>query len=131
MAAVLIGVSELPRDVTSRKAAARLSGIALQFRDVVQSHPAASAIVDDLQDAADEIVRLTAKIRILERQLKVLIAEVGVELMSLHGISHVVAAGLIGHAGDLRNYRNAGAFAAKCGAAPRAILERTSRGRPR
>jgi transposase len=118
MAAVLIGVTDLPRDITSRKTAERLSAIALQFKDGVQLHPAATAIVDDLQDAADEIVRLTGKIRMVERQLKELTAEIGSELMSVHGISHVVAAGLMGHAGDLRNYRNAGAFAAKCGAAP-------------
>lgn len=118
MAAVLIGVSELPRDITSQKTAVWLSTIAIQFRDIVQLHPAATAILDDLQDAADDIARLTAKIRLIERQLKVLADEIGVELTSVHGISHVVAAGLIGHAGDLRNYRNAGAFAAKCGAAP-------------
>jgi Transposase IS116/IS110/IS902 family len=52
----------------------------------------------------------------------------------MHSVSDVVAAGLIGHAGDLRNYRNAGAFAAKCGAAPvpcssgRHIAVRVNRG---
>ena len=73
---------------------------------------------NDLHDAAEEILRLTDKIRLAERQVKALTAEVATELMTVHGISSVVAAGLIGHAGDLRNYRNAGAFAAKCGAAP-------------
>jgi transposase len=118
MAAVLLGVSELPRDITSSKAATRLADIAGEFRDGVDLHPAAAAILDDLQDAAEEIVRLTDKIRQVERQLKVLLAEVSAELVAIHGVSHVVAAGLVGHAGDLRNYRNAGAFAAKCGAAP-------------
>ena len=118
MAAVLIGVLKLPRDLTSRKAARLMPAIAIGFRGEVRLHAAASAVVDDLQDAAEEILRLTEKIRVAERQLKVLTAEISSELMSVHGVSSVVAAGLIGHAGDLRNYRNAGAFAAKCGAAP-------------
>lgn len=118
MAAVLIGVTDLPRDLTSRKAARRLAATAARFRDEVSLHPAASAVVDDLQEAAEEILRLTEKIRAAERLLKALVAEIAGDLQSVHGISSVVAAGLIGHAGDLRNYRNAGAFAAKCGAAP-------------
>src|SRR5262249_9220862 len=108
MAAVLIGVVELPRDLTCLKAARRLSDMAVRFRAEVQLHAAAGAIVDDLHEAAEEILRLTAQIRAAERQLKVLTAEISSELMSVHGISSVVAAGLIGHTGDLRNYRNAG-----------------------
>lgn len=118
MAAVLLGVVELPRDLTSAKAARLVADTARRFRDEVRLHAAASALVDDLQDAAEEILRLTEQIRAAERQLKVLTAGISSELMSVHGISSVVAAGFIGHAGDLRNYRNAGAFAAKCGAAP-------------
>lgn len=118
MAAVLIGVVELPRDLTSRRAARAVVDIAIRFRDEVSLHAAASAIVDDLQDAAEEVVRLTEQIRVAERQLKAMTAEFSTELLSVHGVSSVVAAGLVGHAGDLRNYRNAGAFAAKCGAAP-------------
>jgi transposase len=118
MAAVLIGVVDLPRDLTSRKAARSLADLAIRFRDEVRLHAAASAIVDDLQDAAEAILRLTEQIRMAERQLKTMTAELSAELTSIHGVSSVVAAGLIGHAGDLRNYRNAAAFAAKCGAAP-------------
>jgi len=118
MAAVVIGVVDLPRDITSMKAARRLSAIASALRNEVAEHPAVSAIVDDLQDAAEEILRLTDKIRAAERQLKALVLDSATDLLAVHGISSVVAAGLIGHTGDLRNYRNAAAFAAKCGAAP-------------
>jgi transposase len=118
MAGVLIGVANLPRNVTSRKAARRLTATAIRFRDEVRLHPAASAIVDELQDAAEEILRLTEKIRLVERHLKALTADVATELLSVHGISSVVAAGVIGHAGNVRNYRNGAAFATKCGAAP-------------
>jgi transposase len=118
MAAVLLSVVDLPRDLTSLKAARLTAGMAARFRDEVRLHATASAIVEDLQDAAEDILRLTALIRAAERQLKLLARKISSELVSVHGISSVVAAGLIGHAGDLRNYRNAGAFAAKCGAAP-------------
>jgi len=118
MAAVLIGVVELPRDITSRKAARRLSVIAAALQEEVAQHPAVSAIVDDLYDASEEILRLTDKIRVAERQLKALVADIATDLLAVHGVSSVVAAGLIGHTGDVRNYRNAGAFAAKCGVAP-------------
>ncbi len=118
MAAVLIGVAELPRDLTSTKAARRLAEIAIRLRDEVPLHAAAAAIVDDLHEAAEDILRLTERIRAAERQLRVLTTHSSSDLMSVHGVSSVVAAGLIGHAGDVRNYRNAGAFAAKCGAAP-------------
>jgi len=134
MSAVVIGVVELPRDLTSQKAARWVANLAIEFREEVKPHAAASAIVDDLQDAAEDVLRLTEKIRAAERQLKVLTAEIGSELMAVHGVSSVVAAGLIGHAGDVRNYRNAGAFAAKCGAAPvpcssgRRVAVRVNRG---
>ena len=56
MAAVLLGVVELPRDLTSRRAARLVADMAIRFRDEVRLHAAASAIVDDLQDAAEEIL---------------------------------------------------------------------------
>jgi transposase len=102
MAAVVIGAVDLPRDLTSTKAARLMASTASRFREQVQLHAAAGALVDDLEDAAEEILRLTEKIRSAERQLKILTAEVRSELTSVHGVSDVVAAGLIGHAGDLR-----------------------------
>jgi len=118
MAAVLIGVVTLPRDVTSTKAARRLATLAIRFGEEVTLHQAVAAVVEDLQDAAEEIIRLNEKIRVVEAKLRALSREVAGDLHSVHGVSTVVAAGLIGHAGDMGNYRNAAAFAAKCGAAP-------------
>lgn len=40
------------------------------------------------------------------------------ELLAMRGVSTVTAAGLIGHAGNLRNCRNADAFAMRAGTAP-------------
>lgn len=118
MAAVLIGVTALPRDITSTKAARRLASSARGCGDALAHHPAAVAIMDDLQDAAEEIVRLNEKIRDAEKRLRSLLGDSATDLLALHGVSAVVASGLVGHAGALTNYRNAAAFAAKCGAAP-------------
>ncbi len=118
MAAVLIGVTALPRDITSTKAAHRLATAAQSFGHEVAHHPAAAAIMDDLRDAAEEIVRLNDKIRGVEKQLRSLLRDIAPDLLMLHGVSSVVASGLVGHAGAMTNYRNAAAFAAKCGAAP-------------
>ena len=118
MAAVLIGVTALPRDITSTKAARRLATTAKCFGEEIACHPAAAALMDDLQDVAEEIVRLNEKIRVLEGRLRVLLRDVATDLLVLHGVSTVVASGLVGHAGAMTNYRNAAAFAAKCGAAP-------------
>ena len=118
MAAVLIGVMTLPRDITSTKAAQRLAALAGACGEELAQHPAASAILDDLQDAAEEIVRLNDTIREVERRLRALLGDLTADLRLLHGVSTVVAAGLVGHAGAMANYRNAAAFAAKCGVAP-------------
>ena len=118
MSGVLLGVMVLPADVTPMKTARRLAASARRLREAVTHNLAATAIVDDLHDAAEEIVRLNEKIAIVERELRPLAREVAAELLTLHGVSTVVAAGLVGHAGDMRNCRSAAAFAAKCGAAP-------------
>jgi hypothetical protein len=70
------GRADLPRDLTSTKAARLMSNTVRRFWKQVQLHAAASALVDDLEDAAEEILRLTEKIRFADRQLKVLTAEI-------------------------------------------------------
>jgi transposase len=118
MAAVLIGVVDLPGDITSTKVAQRLATSATRFITDVELSPSMGAVAEDLLDAAEDIVRLNGKIRTVERALKATIQDTATDLTVVHGVSTVVAAGLIGHAGDLRNYRNAAAFASKCGVAP-------------
>ena len=118
MAAVLLGIVDLTWDITSTKAAQRLGTCATRFSHEVALSAAAQAIVEDIIDAAEEIVRLNEKIRSVARVLAQTVSEVADDLVAVRGVSTVVAAGLIGHAGDMRNYRNAAAFAAKCGVAP-------------
>lgn len=118
MAAVLLGIMRLPRSVTSTRAVRRLLVTARAFREEVAHHPAALAVTDDLIDAAEEVERFNEKICVVERELRALAKDIAGELLALRGVSVVAAAGFIGHAGALDNYRNAAAFAAKCGAAP-------------
>jgi len=118
MAAVLLGVMDLPTDVTATKTARRLAASARGFRQSVNLGSATAAIVDDVEDAAEDIIRLNAKIADVQRRLRPLVQEAAPSLLGVYGASVVVSAGLIGHAGDMRHYRNSSAFAAKCGAAP-------------
>lgn len=58
------------------------------------------------------------QIKECDRVLKALLADKFQGLRSLQGVSFVVTAGLIGEAGDLRNCRNADAFATRSATAP-------------
>ncbi|MEX1182465.1 MAG: IS110 family transposase [Gemmatimonadota bacterium] len=118
MGAILLGVTELPTDLTTAKAARRIITQARGLREAVQLGPAGAAIVDEIEEAAEDVLRLNERIKGAEKAIRPLVRKIAAELLQLHGVSDVVAAGLIGHAGDMRNYRNAAAFAAKCGAAP-------------
>jgi transposase len=118
MAAVLLGVTDLPSDLTTTKAARRILAQALDFQSVVRLSHAAAAVAEDIEEAAEDILRLNVRIAQTEKALRPLLRPIATELLELHGVSETVSAGLIGHAGDMRNYRNAAAFAAKCGASP-------------
>lgn len=118
MAAVLLGVMDLPADLTRAKAARRIVAQVSDLRTAVRLPPAEAAVVDEIEEAAEDILRLNERIARTEKALRPLVRQIAAELLQLHGVSDIVAAGLIGHAGDMRNYRSAPAFAAKCGAAP-------------
>jgi transposase len=76
------------------------------------------ALVDDLRFAVEDIGRINARIKTLEALLRPIVRRLAPELLELCGVSTIVASGLIGHAGDLRNCRNADAFAMRAGTAP-------------
>jgi transposase len=117
-AAVLIGVPKLPVDITPTKTARHLGSLAAKFRGSVRVDHAMAAVLDEIEDAAETIQRLNLKIREIEQLIRPLVRRIAPELLELHGVSDVAAAGLIGHTGDLRNLRDAAAFAMKCGASP-------------
>jgi transposase len=118
MAAVLLGVMELPADLTATKTVRGVARSARRFRTQVRLNVATDVIVEEIEDAVHDIVRLNDRIRGVERRLTPLAREVAPHLLVVHGASAIVAAGLVGHAGDMRHYRDAAAFAAKCGTAP-------------
>ena len=79
---------------------------------------AADALVDEIEEAAADVERLGVRIAAIEKQLVPFVERLAPSLLALRGVSSVVAAGLIGHAGLLNNCRNAAAFAMRAGAAP-------------
>lgn len=116
--ALLLGISELPADITPTRTAKRLAGSATRFRRSGKLSYAMEAALDDIEDAAETIMRLNQRIKAVELVIRPLVREIAPELLDLHGISDVAAAGFIGHTGDLSNVRNSSAFAMRCGAAP-------------
>jgi len=117
-AALLLGISDLPRDITPTRTATRLIRSAALFRKSGNPSYAAEAVLDEIVDAAQTIIDLNSKIKRVKQIIQPIVREVAPELLDLYGVSDVAAAGFIGHTGDLSNVRNASAFAMRCGAAP-------------
>jgi transposase len=114
-AALRLNLRDVPVDLTSERALEHLKNDLEQRRG---SSAMIEALLDECFDAIDDIVRIAGRIRRIERVLCPLIRRIAPELLEMHGVSTVTAAGLIGHAGDMRNCRNADAFAMRSGAAP-------------
>jgi transposase len=107
---------DLPGELTSANA---LDAVRLIIEDAQSSSDAVIlAFIDDLQFAVEDIVRLNNRIKALEALLRPMVRRLAPELLELRGVSTVVAAGLLGHARNLRNCRNADAFAMRAGTAP-------------
>ena len=117
-AALRLAIVDLPSDLTSSKAARRIMALTTTFRSTTLVDPATDATLDELQEAAETIEQFGSRIKSLEKIIRTLVRPIARELLDVHGISDVAAAGLIGHAGDLTNLRNASAFAMKSGTAP-------------
>lgn len=71
-----------------------------------------------IRELAREIEDLNARITALETQIAELLAEHGNPVADLLGAGDQIAATLIAHAGDVRRFKDAAAFARFCGAAP-------------
>lgn len=112
--ALRLGV-ELPSDLTSFKAMELVEHrmASFQARGYAQFE-----MLDDMRDTITEVRRILSKTAELEKRLVPFVDRLAPGLLEIHGISTVVAAGLIGHAGILRNVRSADAFAMRAGVAP-------------
>jgi transposase len=71
-----------------------------------------------IRDLARDIEDLNKRIASLESEIAQLLAEHGNPVADLHGAGPQIAAAVIAHAGDVRRFRDAAAFARFCGAAP-------------
>jgi transposase len=71
-----------------------------------------------IHDLARDIEDLNQRIATLDAQIAELLQEHGNPVGDLHGAGAQIAAAVIAHAGDVRRFRDAAAFARFCGAAP-------------
>lgn len=79
---------------------------------------ALDALVDEALYAVEDIRKIDLRVQEIESLLRPLTRRIAPELLATYGVSTIIAAGLIGHAGDLCNVRNSDAFAMRCGTAP-------------
>jgi transposase len=71
-----------------------------------------------IRDLARDIEDLNQRIASLDAEIAQLLAQHGDPIADLHGAGTQIAAAVIAHAGDVRRFRDAAAFARFCGAAP-------------
>lgn len=114
-AALRLDIRNLPSDLTTEIGLGIVERSIKRFTEV---DPAVHALIDELRYATEDIRQLNARIGSIVKLLDPMVRRAAPELLEVRGVSTVVAAGLIGHAGDLRNCRNAGAFAMRSGTAP-------------
>lgn len=114
-AALQLDLCGLPREIGSEV------GLATTEKLLEKMPPvdiAAEALLDDAKFAIEDIRRINERIKDIERRLRPLMRRVAPDLLELRGVSTIVAAALFGHAGDIRNCRDADAFAMRAGTAP-------------
>ncbi len=110
-----LNFGSLPKNLVTEKS---LLTITRYAKIVDPSGYTTIALLDEVQDAVREIRDMNAKIKTVEHYLRPFVTHLAPELLAIHGISLVVAAGLIGHTGNLEHYRDAAAFAMRTGTAP-------------
>ncbi len=113
-AAMRLELLNVPADLTSARKL-------ISFKIAVAKRRGEGALVDafiqQALHAVDAIEFYATRIADIEKRLRQLVKPFK-ELLRLHGISYVVAAGLVGHAGDIRNCRSADSFAMRSAVAP-------------
>lgn len=112
----VLGVLNIPLDLTRTIGLKRL-------RTRLEEHREGANMVDvlrldEIEDGLSEIERLNLRIRAIEDKLRPFVERLASKVLELYGVSTVVAAGLLGHAGTLQNCRDANAFAMRAGVAP-------------
>jgi transposase len=113
--ALRLSLGPLPVTLISEKGLRRIESLSVGLRG--RNHTT-NVLVDDVEDAIADIRRFNERIANAEKWLRPFVERLCPELLTMRGISVVVAAGLLGHAGNLKTCRNAGAFAMRAGTAP-------------
>jgi len=114
-AALRLDLKSLPADLNRPGAVEHIRDAAQALRG---QDAAVDALVDEILFTVEDILLATQRAKSIEALLRPLLRRIAPELLAIHGVSTVIAAGLVGHAGNLRNVRDAAAFAMRCGAAP-------------
>ena len=110
-----LGLLELPRQLWSAR---RLEALRNQLEPFRGLSLTADALVEEILEAIVDIERCTERIHEIESKLRPFVERVAPGLLKLRGAATIVSAGLFGHAGSLRNCRDANAFAMRAGVAP-------------
>lgn len=113
--ALRLGVISLPSKITRRNS---IQAIKAAVEAIRTGGLVKDALIDDLLYDISSIERINDRVAAIELAISPLVRSLAPELLALRGVSIVTAAGLIGHTGDLRNTRNADAFAMRSATAP-------------
>lgn len=107
-------MGNLPRDCYREKA---LRLIEQRARRIKAFSPVVAAVMKELEFVIAAIRLYNEQITEVERAIHPLASKFS-GLLEITGVSSIVVAGIVGHAGDIRNIRNADAFAMRAGSAP-------------
>lgn len=83
------------------------------------------------RDELEEIGRLTAQVRALQKRIGALARALAPTLLSIPGCAELTAAKLVGEAGDVARFRDEGCFASFAGTAPIPVWSGNTHGRVR
>ena len=112
--ALLLGLATA-RDLTKAAALKQLQAKAKPLRGQRRT---TDAYIDEILFAIETIQRINERIRQIEAVIVPFVKTLAPELLAIRGIAAIAAAALIGHGGNIRNFRNSAAFAMRCGTAP-------------
>ena len=114
-AALRLQMPKLPSDLTTGPSLRRVGQLTEALSPRTHS---AAILLDELHESLTDIERFNKRIHQLERQLGPFVKHLANDLLPVFGVATVVAAGLVGHAGNLTRCRDASAFAMRAGVAP-------------
>lgn len=103
---------------TQLRSGLSLQRLAKQIESIQEPGLMEQAILDEMRFNLATIERLDVQIAHLERVIRPFVKKVAPELLEIHGVSDIVAAGLVGHCGNIANIRDADAFAMRSATAP-------------